>query len=390
MSGQSVGGDIRLTISACGHRKLRRLRRKLGAEACWSLVCLWMFAGDQHSDGDLAGLSDADIEEEAQWEGESGAFVAALADLRLLDGEPGRWVIHDWAEHQPHAAARGSRYRRAMAGAAGKWGEDRPSASATRSQRLAAARAIASHTPEDWAAMLEVCGNRCVRCNAAGLPLVRDHIVPLYQGGSDGIDNLQPLCRSCNSSKGPDSTDHRPAGWKRLLDACLMPARCLPPTQPNLRSTTKLQPDTPPAADSVGCFESGADVPRGTPNPAAAHAIALNRAGFRCTTLNPRLVAFADAGGTVDHLLQVAALDECQGKPAGYVVAIALRELSEPAAAPVPSSRSTTSSVMAGLSALESLKHEPANAHAQLESPRRDPDRPAEALHAAPRRDALP
>lgn len=42
---------------------------------------------------------------------------------------------------------------------------------------------------------------RCVRCETH-LDLCADHIVPESKGGETSIDNLQTLCRSCNSSKG--------------------------------------------------------------------------------------------------------------------------------------------------------------------------------------------
>ena len=67
-------------------------------------------------------------------------------------------------------------------------------------QRLAAARAIATHTKAEWLALVDACGNACVRCGGAGV--VKDLSPRSPSGGSDGIDNLQPLCPSCNS-KGP-------------------------------------------------------------------------------------------------------------------------------------------------------------------------------------------
>lgn len=108
-----------------------------------------------------------------------------------------------------------------------------------------------------------------------------------------------------------------------------------------------------------GTFEGHDDRP-GTPapNPVAPFAIALNGAGFRCTTLNPDLIAYVNEGGTVDHLLQVASHTECAGKAAGYVLSFARREL---AAAPSPiqatTHRAQQSKSETALRVLEDLKH---------------------------------
>lgn len=89
-----------------------------------------------------------------------------------------------------------------------------------RADRMDAARAKATHTAKEWQAMLDATGRQCVKCGGEG-PLEKDHIVPIYQGGTDGIDNLQPLCRACNAAKGPDSTDHRPSGWRENVEQTL-------------------------------------------------------------------------------------------------------------------------------------------------------------------------
>lgn len=56
-------------------------------------------------------------------------------------------------------------------------------------------------TPTAWAEKLIEHGNRCAHCGAGGR-LEIDHIKPIKLGGTNMIDNVQPLCRSCNSSKG--------------------------------------------------------------------------------------------------------------------------------------------------------------------------------------------
>lgn len=101
-------------------------------------------------------------------------------------------------------------------GAAERWGTGVISGT-TRSERLAAARKLGTHTAEEWAALLAFCGTeKCLRCGLrmpAATEIVASHIVPIYQGGSDAISNLQPLCRVCSDKKGRENIDFRPDGW---------------------------------------------------------------------------------------------------------------------------------------------------------------------------------
>jgi 5-methylcytosine-specific restriction endonuclease McrA len=123
-----------------------------------------------------------------------------------------------------------------------KWGYGSSElAKATRAQRLAEARRKATHTPEQWLAMVDALGDRCLRCGQMagdnGHGLVKDHIVPIYQGGSDGIENIQPMCRSCNAAKGPETTDHRPQDWRERLGERL--GECLGADQKMPRSAPR-------------------------------------------------------------------------------------------------------------------------------------------------------
>lgn len=57
-----------------------------------------------------------------------------------------------------------------------------------------------SHTFEQWNLLKESVNNKCVKCKEKK-PLTKDHIIPLSEGGTDYIANIQPLCRNCNSKK---------------------------------------------------------------------------------------------------------------------------------------------------------------------------------------------
>jgi len=67
-----------------------------------------------------------------------------------------------------------------------------------------------SFTPSEWNLLCDWFGGMCLACGSSSLTI--DHVVPLAQGGSNGIENLQPLCGSCNASKNDRTIDYRNPG----------------------------------------------------------------------------------------------------------------------------------------------------------------------------------
>lgn len=81
-----------------------------------------------------------------------------------------------------------------------------------RSNRLREAREKGTHTKAEWLEMKDFFDHTCCKCfGESGLTHVeKDHITPLFMGGSDALSNIQPLCARCNTGKTGDATDYRP------------------------------------------------------------------------------------------------------------------------------------------------------------------------------------
>jgi len=74
-------------------------------------------------------------------------------------------------------------------------------------KRRAKLLAGGSFTSEEWSQLCTTYGNKCLRCGK--LETTIDHVIPISKGGSNTIDNLQPLCLDCNMWKGTQTIDYR-------------------------------------------------------------------------------------------------------------------------------------------------------------------------------------
>jgi hypothetical protein len=91
------------------------------------------------------------------------------------------------------------------------WRKDNPDKAnhQQNTKRIRKAQAEGSHTVEQWK-LLKSFFDCCPKCGQVAR-FTRDHIIPLAKGGTDYIDNIQVLCRSCNSSKNDVfAVDYRP------------------------------------------------------------------------------------------------------------------------------------------------------------------------------------
>ena len=64
-------------------------------------------------------------------------------------------------------------------------------------------------TNQEWRDLCAKYNHQCLCCGEQ-TTLTVDHVLPISLGGSNSIDNIQPLCLACNLRKHAKHIDYRP------------------------------------------------------------------------------------------------------------------------------------------------------------------------------------
>lgn len=112
-----------------------------------------------------------------------------------------KWARDSHNRHRETNCQRIAKWQRENRGKTTAYGEK------CRAQRMGVK---GKFTNTEWLALCEKYGNICLCCGKDGL-LCRDHVIAMTKpGATNTIDNLQPLCKSCNSRKHARVIDFRP------------------------------------------------------------------------------------------------------------------------------------------------------------------------------------
>lgn len=77
----------------------------------------------------------------------------------------------------------------------------------------------ADFSEQDWLELKRRYGWKCLACGRPESLLVvlqPDHVIAVARGGPHTVANIQPLCGSCNATKGAKTIDYRPAEQAQL------------------------------------------------------------------------------------------------------------------------------------------------------------------------------
>jgi len=143
---------------------------------------------------------------------------ARVARWQKENVEKKRYNSRTWWQRHPEKSANRGPNKRTVPGIAAErqrtadWKRANPDKVNAVNQRRRCAKKGngGSFTAQEWNDLCERYGHRCLCCGKTGVKLTVDHVVPIIKGGSNNIDNIQPLCQTCNLEKFTKIIDYRP------------------------------------------------------------------------------------------------------------------------------------------------------------------------------------
>lgn len=169
-----------------------------GDRSCWITLLCYASVGD--GDGVIRYLSEAQLMAQAgvnvnntkEWNDAKGV-LDRLQHFGMLQQSNGEIIIKNWQKRQETYltnAERQARYRNRFPE------KSRVGVYNARLKKMGI-------DPQEWEKIKEENDYSCASCEKSEpeVQLTLDHIIPTSKGGTNELDNIQPLCKSCNSSK---------------------------------------------------------------------------------------------------------------------------------------------------------------------------------------------
>lgn len=107
--------DCRFSINDLDKPEHKVLFRKFGFSCLLNILVLRLYVARMHSDGHIKGETKEELEREARWSGEQGAFIDTLVEAKVLIpcATEGEYFYANWHNDQPWASQKEDRVNEA-------------------------------------------------------------------------------------------------------------------------------------------------------------------------------------------------------------------------------------------------------------------------------------
>ncbi len=162
---------------------------------------------------------DRDLKSSTEWrKANPERAQAKVTEWRKANPERAQAKVTEWHKANPekrreHRAAWRKAHAEEIKASKAEWHKRDPNRGRMYQQTRRAKKAAngGSFTTSEWQSLKQHYEFRCLCCSQKEpyIELTIDHVVPVTQGGSNDISNIQPLCLICNLSKGTKTVDYR-------------------------------------------------------------------------------------------------------------------------------------------------------------------------------------